>query len=137
MSDFDAMFNDLLRQTRSAADGLGPSAEALDEAPEVIGHAYDDRINVTMKAGRVTAVEIQPPARKLDAVQLGEELVTAINNAIDANLAAIMADQEQPDFTALSEQLHQVQAESVRQLNKYTEGMYDMLRQAKEMGPRD
>lgn len=135
---FDAMFADLIAQTQRAVDGLGPSAEQLEQAPEVKGTAYDERISVTMRAGRATHVEIQPPARRLDPEDLGDHLVTAINAAIDANLAAMTTSTDTPtDFSALSEQLQAVQAESVRQLDKYTQGMHEMLRQAKEMGPRD
>lgn len=132
---FDKMFADLISQAQSAVDGLGPSAEQLEAAEKVSGHAFDNRITVSMKAGRVTRVEIQPPARRLEAEELGEQLVIAMNKALDANLAAVLEQQgEQPDFEALTEQLQSVQAESVRQLDKYTQGMYEMLRNAKELG---
>lgn len=134
-ANFDSMFSDLIAQAQRAVDGLGPTGEQLEDAPEVTGTAYDDRITVTMKAGRAIAVEVQPPARRLDPEELGEQLVIAINAAIDANLAAMMQTQgPQPDFESLSKDLRAVQAESIRQLDKYTSGMYEMLNNAKELG---
>lgn len=122
-------------QTQRAVDGLGPTPEQLEQADEVVGRAHDGRINVFMQAGRVTRVEIQPPARKLDPDELGEQLTLAINAAIDANLAVMVAHQgDQPDFESLSKQLQSIQAESVRQLGKYTEGMHEMLRNARDLG---
>ena len=132
---FDAMFSDLIAQTQRAADGLGPDAEQLDEMDEVVGHAADERVAVYMKAGKVTRVELQPPVRKLELHELGDELVVAINAAIEANLASVMSlQQDQPDFESLTGQLHSIQTESIRQLEKYTQGMYEMLKNAKEMG---
>lgn len=134
-ADFDKMFTDLIGQTQRAVDGLGPSAEDLEAAAEVVGAAYDDRIRVTMKAGKVTGVDLQPPVRRLELHELSEHLVEAINAAIDANLAALLAQQgDQPDFENLSQQLQSIQAESIRQLNKYTDGMHEVLKNAKELG---
>lgn len=136
--NFDRMFGDLIAQTQKAVDGLGPTPEQLENAQEVVGSAYEERINVFVKAGRVTRVEIQPPARRLDSEELSDHLAQAINAALDANLAAMTSGQgeERPDFEALTQQLRSIQAESVRQMEKYNQGMYEMLRQAKEMGPR-
>ncbi|MGA4506585.1 hypothetical protein ACQB6R_13635 [Propionibacteriaceae bacterium G1746] len=133
--NFDKLFSDLIAETQRAVDGLVPTADQLGQTEEVVGHAHDDRISVYMKAGKVTRVELQPPVRKLDLPELGEHLVTAINAALEANIAALTAQQgDQPDFAQLSQRLQSIQAESVRQLNKYTEGMHEMLRSARDLG---
>lgn len=132
---FSSMFDSLFASL-DQAQNLRPGASAFADAPEVVGTAYDERITVRMKAGRVLGVEIQPPARRLDADELSEHLTEAINAAIDANLEAMTssADAQAPDLRALNDQLHQVQRESITQLEKYTSGMEEMLRNAKTLG---
>lgn len=132
---FSSMFDSLFASL-DQAQNLRPDPAALENAPEVVGTAFDERISVRMKAGRVLGVEIQPPARRLDAEELSDHLTEAINKAIDANLEAMTsgADAEVPDLQALNAQLQDVQRESISQLEKYTSGMEEMLRNAKNLG---
>ncbi|MGJ6979003.1 hypothetical protein ACSDQ9_00520 [Aestuariimicrobium soli] len=137
MTDFEAVLSDLNRLTAQVSDGsLKPSDEQLEALPEVVGTNEDETIKVSIKAGTVTRVELHPKAHRLDNVTLGEQLTEAINAAIQANLEAVMqgnADLGTPDYASLNQQLNDIQTESLRSMQRYTDGMLDMLRKAKEL----
>lgn len=128
---FGSMFDDLLRLTQQPPP---VTPDAISDTPvEGHGSAYDDQIRVRMVNGQVAAFDVQPRALRLDNAELGERLAEAVNTAIadyQASVTRAMAE-SQTDFAALSQGVREVQAEAMRSIERYTDQMMQMLKQAK------
>lgn len=110
--------------------GSGPATLGLTEPVESSGTAYDERITITITDGRVTGCELQPHVLRLGHVELGEQLMTAMNAALSAyqaDLTAALADQ-QADLSGMTSSLRAIQADAVRTVSGYTEQMYELLK---------
>lgn len=97
---------------------------------ESSGTAYDERIAITITDGRVTGCELQPHVLRLGHVELGEQLMTAMNAALSAyqaDLTAVLADQ-QADLSGMTSSRRAIQADAVRTVSGYTEQMYELLK---------
>lgn len=131
-NSYDTMFDRLIAESENAAQA---QQSVAPEGVEVEGKSYDDRITVTMKAGRVASIDLQPQATRLDNKTLGEEITKAVNAAIDANLDAVLHGTEEGavDYASLTKRLQDIQGESIRQLDRYTNAMSDMLRHVKDL----
>lgn len=130
-TDFSAIFDNLVEQANAAAE-----SESGFEPPEPViaeGTAFDDRIRVRIENGRVTEFDLRPEAMRLTNADLADHLVTAVNQALTGYQQALteaMTD-EQTDFGQLQSQLRDLQSESLRAIDKYTDAMGEMLRRAK------
>lgn len=127
-SDFSAA----LAQARQLLDTLrseGAGVEPGDSEPASgNGQALDGLIQVTAQAGRVTEIQLDPRAMRLPSQTLAEELLAATNAAL-ADLESKAAAQDAITFDpqALSAQLAEVQDMSVRQMERYTTSISDVL----------
>jgi DNA-binding protein YbaB len=127
-SDFSAA----LAQARQLLDNLrseGAGAEPGDSEPASgNGQALDGLIQVTARAGRVTEIQLDPRAMRLPSQTLAEELLAATNAAL-ADLESKAAAQDAITFDpqALSARLAEVQDMSVRQMERYTTSISDVL----------
>ncbi len=130
-AEFSDLFERLAVQTQRVADGDLPVPD-LEQTPiEVEGYDEDELVRVQMLNGKVTSVDVQPHALR-GAYVLGDLIKAAVNNAIDAHLAAVMAqlNDEKTDFAQLTKDLRSIQLESLRAMNNFTDGMQDALKQA-------
>lgn len=130
-SSFGEMFDNLIEQAKQSQSSFADFDP--EDAEEVEGKAHDDRITVKMKAGKVTEIDLQPMVMRLDNKTLGEEIAKAVNAAIDANVAAMMNSAQGLDYQTLTKDLREIQGESLRQLDQYTEAMLSMLRGVKDL----
>ena len=133
--DYRRLFDDLdatIGQVQ--AGGISIPAEDPD-LPEVVGMSYEERIVVRMKNTRVTKVEIQPLAMRLDNESLGEHLAEAFNQALEASVAQAVerVAGQNTDLGNLRKHLREIQADSLRSMQNYTNQLEFMLKQVKTL----
>lgn len=130
-----ADFDRLMEQTRAALRDLRKGGVIENEDAEEIvgeGEAADGRIKVTAKVGgRLESVTLDPRALRMPSDELGEQIVVAVNAALD-DLRQKVADQSEPsmagfDAEALAEQMLELQDQSIKQMSRFTAGMEEML----------
>jgi DNA-binding protein YbaB len=143
-----ADFDRLMDQTRAALRELrnGNLTDTDDEATEEIvgeGEAADGRIRAAAGIGGVVnSIELDPRALRLPSDELGEQIVVAVNAALE-DLKAKVAESAGTalqgfDPEALAEQMLELQDQSVRQMSQFTAGMEEMLgRIARAAGTAD
>lgn len=132
-ANFDQVFSQLIAEAKQSAQHSSqqsPSAQlGLTDPITGVGTAHEDRITVTMADGRLTACELQPQAMRLSNVALGEQIVHAVNAAIEQYQQALsdaMA-QQQPDLAATPDALREIQYQATDAVRKHTQAMLDML----------
>ncbi|MDO5287209.1 MAG: YbaB/EbfC family nucleoid-associated protein [Actinomycetia bacterium] len=133
MESLRQVFADLDAQlARAEVPSPGPDLESSPVTAE--GTAADERLRVTVTNGRVQEVSLQPQLLRLSNAELGDHIAEAVNNALEAYQTALMAQLSQlsPDLGAVREQVRQIQEESIRSLDAYTDSMLQMLRQVKQ-----
>ena len=131
-TDISALFDKLVEQANHTADKDDQTFEPA--APVVAeGTAFKERIRVRIENGKVTEFDLRPEAMRLTNADLGDHLVTAVNAALAAYQQAMTEaiTDEQTDFGQLQSQLRDMQSESLRVIDKYTDAMGEMLRKAK------
>ncbi len=130
-AEFSELIERLTAQTQRMADGGIPVPDLEAIPVEVEGYDEDELIRVQMTNGKVTSVDVQPHALR-GAHVLGDLIKDAVNAALDAHLAAVMAQitEEKADFAKLTKDLRSMQVESLRAMNNFTDGMQDALKQA-------
>lgn len=133
-----ADFEDVLSRLNDTVDQAAVSTE-LGELPEVEGEAtaYDERISVKVRSGKVTDLEIQPLAMRLSNAELAEHLTTAVNDALAdyaEKITAALTETESTDFGSLMNSTRQLQTDSLRAMKAYTESLFDALNQVKRNG---
>lgn len=130
-AEFDSIFERLAAQTQKISNGDVPVPDLESEPVEVQGADEGELVLVKMVNGKVSEVDIQPQALRGGHV-LGELVKQAVNAAIDAHLAAVMAQltEEKTDFAQLTRELQSIQLDSLKAMNNFTDGMQDALKQA-------
>ncbi|KAB2348067.1 YbaB/EbfC family nucleoid-associated protein [Actinomadura rudentiformis] len=100
------------------------------ESMEGVGLAADGRVRATVMAGgRLKSVEMDPRAMRLASAELGEQIVVAVNAALDdlrTKAAAAPAD-ELVDTAALGKQVEEIQNQSLRQMELITQALNDTI----------
>lgn len=130
-TDFSALLDNLVAQashTSEAQQEFEPIEPVIGE-----GTAFNERVRVRIENGKVTEFDLRPEAMRLTNADLGGHLVTAVNAALVAYQQAMVeaVTDEQTDFGQLQSQLRDMQAESLRVIDRYTDAMGEMLRKAK------
>lgn len=128
--DIDRLLGDarrLLAEVRSAAPadaGLGDLEELRGEA-----EAADGLIRATVGiGGRLESLRADPRAMRLGSEALCEEIMVAVNGALDDLQAkARQAGPAVPDRAALDRQLEELQSESVRRMEMFTQGVAEAI----------
>ena len=123
-----------LAELRAGHVGGAPEAASTD-APETEqltgeGEAANGRVKArVVTGGRFESIQIDPRALRMDSNDLGEQITLAVNAALD-DLRTKAAEQRPtgfPDLQALSEQMVELQDESVRRMSTFVEGLDDAL----------
>lgn len=79
------------RTAEEDAGHRGPQAAERPEMPAARGHALDGRVQVTVTAGRVSDVTLDPRALRAPSEDLAAAIREAVNAAIDAHNAQAVA----------------------------------------------
>ncbi|WP_345439116.1 hypothetical protein [Actinoallomurus vinaceus] len=128
----DEELGQLMRETRTLVDALR-AGEAPNEAPDVEGQGEtaNERVRVTARAGRIGSIVFDPRLLRLSP----EEFADAIRDGVNAALGDFLgrsASQAVPDLAALSEMMHRVQNEGLRQMTIISEGIADAMAKIRE-----
>lgn len=127
MTEFDPILQRLQEQVANA------QATPVDlPVASAEGTSADEQIRVSVAAGKVEQITIDARSMRLTNVELAEKLVEAVNAAIDAHGAAIvaaMAD-DSTDFGQLNRGLDEIRADANQTMTKYLDAMTEMLGRA-------
>lgn len=136
-------FDRLLEQTRQVLaamrtpDGAAPAPGTEVEPVRGVGSAAGGQVEVVVAGQRVESVTLDPRALRMGADLLGEQLVQAVNAALD-DLREQAAAKAQPGSTAdpaqLGRTLDELQNESVRSMSAMTEALTDAVRSIQQGG---
>jgi DNA-binding protein YbaB len=110
-------------ETGTAGDG---ETEQLTGEGEAAGGRVKAR---AVTGGRFESIQLDPRALRMDSEELGKQITLAANAALD-DLRTKAAEQRPaglPDLQALSEQMVELQDESVRRMSTFVEGLDDAL----------
>lgn len=130
----------MLADVTSALDSFRAPGEDQENTPiEGTGEALDGLIVATAAApGRVTSLTFAPTAMRHDSATLAGEAMAAVNAAL-ADLqsqAAALAGTGSADFTALSEQLKEIQDNASRRLTTFTDALVEAQARIADRGGR-
>ena len=66
---------------------------------------------------------------------IGDLIKAAVNAAIDAHMAQVMAKltEDSSDFAQMTNELKQIQLDSLKSMDQFSEGIMDVLRQASRL----
>ncbi|MFL6055265.1 MAG: hypothetical protein ACJ72W_20525 [Actinoallomurus sp.] len=97
------------------------------------GQASDDRVRASAHGGRVDSITLDPRVLRLSPEELGSLVTGAVNAALDDQRGkSTAAIGPVPDLAALAETLHDVQNESLRQMEVITQGITDAMARIRE-----
>ncbi len=96
---------------------------------EAEGASVDGLVRVTVSAGQVGAVRIDPRSMRKSSVELADDLRVAMNAALAAHADALMRAMQgaQADPASLRTQLDDVAGEATKTLTDYLELMTRMM----------
>jgi hypothetical protein len=118
------MRNQLAEPGRPSASE-GPGAEEL---PAGTGEALDGRVRVTVSAGRISEVTLDPRAMRTPSEDLAAAFRDAANAAIDAQNAQVAGGLPNvPSMSDLSRTLDEISADSMRAIDESSQGIRDAI----------
>jgi hypothetical protein len=125
-------FDQALSAARQALqDAMAGAASAVPSS----GTGADGLIEVIAEGQRLTSVTVDPRAMRLPAEEFGAELLSAVNAALaSADPASAAEAAALPDPAALSRQLEELQNQSVRQMERYTQSISEVMAALKQRG---
>ena len=134
-AEFDDLFRRLGVQTQRLADGDVPVPNLDEEPVEVEGSDPDELIRIRLLNGMVTGGDVHPAAMKAGSAGIGDLIKAAVNAAIDAHMAQVMAKltEDSSDFAQMTNELKQIQLDSLKSMDQFSEGIMDVLRQASRL----
>jgi hypothetical protein len=138
-----AEFDRMLQETRRVLESMGSGAPA-ESTPSTdgpsrkgVGEAADGRVKVSAVAGgRLEGLELDARAMRLGSQELAEQILVAVNNALD-DLQARSADQAAgvADPAALAARVQGIQDQGVRQMEEVNRSIADMIARFSTSGP--
>jgi DNA-binding protein YbaB len=123
----------LLQDTRRVLSELGARRPDQDVLPDLrgVGTAADDQVRASVAVGgRLETLTVNPRLMRMGSEALCEQIVAAVNAAVD-DLATKVVESapEVPDQADLGQQLEEIQTESVRRMETFTQGVADAVAQ--------
>lgn len=122
-------FEDILRRL---AEQVEQPVEA-PEPPKVSGEGLseDQMVRITVSAGEVAGVTIDPRSLRKSSVELADDVRAAVNGAIAAHNRALYEAMraEAPDPAAIGGAIDGIREEAARSLDDYLDKMTAMLEQ--------
>ncbi len=129
---FDDVFDRLVTEVgRAEALQTQPVQPAVPVEVEVSGH--EDRIRIRLVAGQVAELTLHPAAMRLSNAELADHLRETFNEALAAYQSAVVqaVTEDDTDLGALQHRLRDIQRETARSMQRYSDQMLAMLRAAK------
>ncbi|HEY8456981.1 MAG TPA: YbaB/EbfC family nucleoid-associated protein [Actinopolymorphaceae bacterium] len=115
------------------------SADADDDTTEIprlsgTGEALDGKVRVTVVAGHVSDVTLDPRVLRVSSEELGEAIRDATNAAIDAQTTQFLAGvPPTANLEELTRMLDELSAESLRAIEASGQGIRDALEAIKRL----
>ena len=129
-----AGFERVLAETRRTLEEIraGSGGAGAGEAPEIRGEgvAADGQVLATARTGgRLESVQLDPRALRMGSQALGEQIVLAVNAALDSlqTQAGAQAAPPAADPAALAERMRELQDQSVRQMYVFSQSIADAV----------
>jgi hypothetical protein len=125
----------LLQDTRRALSELGARRPDRDVLPDLrgVGTAADDQVRASVAVGgRLETLTVNPRLMRMGSEALCEQIVVAVNAAVDDLATKVVESAPKPpdsDPAELGQQLDEIRTESVRQMEKFTQGVTDAVSQ--------
>jgi hypothetical protein len=122
-------FDRLLGQARESLAALRRAAPDDQERPDGQAEALDGLVRARTRAGELAELKLDPKVLRVPVADLAEAIRGAVNAALaDGRTAAPdRADVPAVDLTALQAQVEELQADSVRQLAKFSDTVADAI----------
>jgi DNA-binding protein YbaB len=127
-----AGFERLIADTRRALQEMRAGPTEAADAPEIrgAGVAADGQVRVTARTGgRLESVQLDPRALRLGSQALGEQILLAVNAALDDLQAQAGTQARAPaaDPAPLTERMRELQEASVRQMYVFSQSITDAV----------
>jgi hypothetical protein len=137
MADFGVSgIDELLAQTRRSLEAISTArAGDTDGESSGSGEALDGQVRASVTGGRLVSLTVEPRLMRLPSGDLCEQIMVAVNAALDDARAAPGADAASPapvDPQALASQLRGVQEQSLRQMSTFSTAMNELLARMRE-----
>jgi hypothetical protein len=130
----------LLGQAMQAlGQARGVNTEGDDDAEPILGYGEgaDGMIQATAEVGgRLTEINLDPRVLRLTTVDLGTEIVVAVNAALADLQARIRDAVAAPDLDNLAAQLKEVQEQSTKQMGMFLQALTDAQERIANSGRR-
>src|SRR5215470_12337496 len=128
-------FDRLLEDTRRSLAQLRAPAPGTDAGPAApatgTGAAADGQIEATVQSGgRLESLRMDPRALRMGSQALSEQIVLAVNAALDDLHAKAPDPTPQAvdvDTAALADRIEELQGQAVRQMSMFAQGITDAL----------
>lgn len=119
---FDGMFDATLRALGRLRGGSGDGEDV--EALNGTGEGAGGLIRATAAAGgRITDLDLDPRVLRMQSAELSEEILAAVNGALDDLRNNVSEAAATPELSGLAEQLKEVQETSKRQMANLIESL--------------
>ncbi len=128
MAEFERLLSETRRALADSRAGAAADGAPADGAAAGLlgtGVAADGQVRATARAsGRLASIALEPRALRLGTQALGEQILLAVNAALD-DLQAQAAAQAGPaaDPAALAERMQELQDQSVRQMQLFAQNI--------------
>jgi DNA-binding protein YbaB len=120
-------FAQRLGEARAALAATTAAPEESQAVP-VTAEAAKGRIGVTLGVdGRVTEIRLDPKAVKEGTDYIAEQVLAALNDALDQRAAMVGADERVPDLRAVGESLAAVQDSGLQRLQEMTASIEQLV----------
>jgi hypothetical protein len=138
-TDFDRLLEDARRSLETIrSSSPTPDPGRGGEPTRGTGEAGAGRITATVAAGgRLESIRMDPRALRMGSEELCEQIVLAVNAAFDdlrIKIGTEAAGESAGDPAELTDQLRDLQDQSMRQMAVYTQAINDALGQLGRRG---
>lgn len=125
VSGLDQQLGDARTMLREVRAGSG----TVPQPEEVVTEAADGGIRVTLgTADRFTAIEINPTVLRQGSEYVAQEILSAVNAALDERGASARTGEPMPDLEAINANVERLQDESLRQMRQLVAGIGETMR---------
>jgi DNA-binding protein YbaB len=121
-----------LAEARQALERLRAerARPAADDVPaRRTGSALDGMARVTAEGRRLVSVELDARVLRLDPAELGRELMSAVNTALDGARSAVPGESSPVDVGLLREQLGEVLNQGLSEMHRITSSLHEAVAQ--------
>lgn len=140
--DFTRMLDDTVKALRTLSSAGAASADETDGEEDAgkrgVGETADGAVRAEFGTdGRLSSIWIHPRLTRLASVDLAEQVMLAVNAAIDSMRGGVTPPDGPGDLSRLTEQLEQVRDSAVPRLSAFIQSLTEAQdRLARGKGPR-